>query len=127
MKIILPIKPVYAGRIFSGAKKWEYRKRIPWCVYDKPIHVFVYVTAPVGEVVGEFETSFWDVAHPELLWHRTNGDRDGGIDYGSYMRYFAGRRIGVAILIRHPYRWPEPRSLSDFGVNRAPQNFCYVR
>lgn len=52
MKVLLSIKPEYAYKIFSGEKKFEYRK----IIFKKKIKsVIVYATKPVGKIIGEFE------------------------------------------------------------------------
>lgn len=53
MKVLLSIKPEYAQKIFAGEKKYEYRKRI--FKRNDVDMIVVYVTKPVGKVVGEFE------------------------------------------------------------------------
>ena len=48
--IILPIKPVFAEKILSGEKKYEYRKRL--CI--KEINkIYIYATVPVKMIIGE--------------------------------------------------------------------------
>ena len=52
MKILLSIKPEFVEEIFSGRKKFEYRKAI--FTNKKVTSVIVYSTMPVGKIVGEF-------------------------------------------------------------------------
>lgn len=51
MKVLLSIKPEFVQEIFTGKKKYEYRKVIFTRSVDK---VVVYSTKPVGMIVGEF-------------------------------------------------------------------------
>ena len=51
MKVLLSIKPEFVQEIFTGKKKYEYRKAIFTRSVDK---VVVYSTKPVGMIVGEF-------------------------------------------------------------------------
>lgn len=51
MTVILSIKPEYAAKIFEGVKQVEYRRR-PIKNADK---VIVYVTKPVGKVLGNLK------------------------------------------------------------------------
>ena len=49
MKILLSIKPEFVKEIFSGKKKFEYRKSI--FTNKKVTSVIVYSTMPVGQIV----------------------------------------------------------------------------
>jgi len=49
MKILLSIKPEFVEEIFSGRKKFEYRKAI--FTNKKVTSVIVYSTMPVGKIV----------------------------------------------------------------------------
>ena len=63
--VLLSIKPKFAEAIFSGEKKFEFRKTI----FKENINeVFVYVTSPVCRVVGKFtiESIYKDT--PEFIW-----------------------------------------------------------
>src|SRR5689334_21120212 len=89
---LLSIKPVYADAIFSGTKRFEFRRNI----FRHNIHVaIVYLTSPVARVVGEFsvEDIIAHVVH--ALWKRT--EAQAGIDRDLFFAYFAGRIIGYAI------------------------------
>ena len=58
MKILLSIKPEFVEEIFSGRKKFEYRKAI--FTNKKVTSAIVYSTMPVGKIVGEFTIEgFW--------------------------------------------------------------------
>ena len=52
MKALLSIKPEFAEAIFNGKKRFEYRKVI---FKEKVKYIQVYVTKPVGKIIGEFE------------------------------------------------------------------------
>jgi len=56
MDIILSIKPIYADAIFRGDKFYEFRRKI-WNLNNfnvKNDKIFVYSTAPVSKIIGEF-------------------------------------------------------------------------
>jgi predicted transcriptional regulator len=78
-QIILSIKPEYAAKIFTGEKQVEYRRR-PNKNANK---VTVYVTKPVGKVLGEFEVDDILCADPEDLCSHI-----GGISKKAYFEYF---------------------------------------
>jgi predicted transcriptional regulator len=121
MTVILSIKPEYALKIFTGEKQVEYRR--------KPIRnakrVIVYVTKPVGQVLGEFEIADLICATPEELWKRTA--QVGGVDEQAYFEYFKGSTQAYALMIKNVQRYPVGRELKDYGLKRAPQFFCYIQ
>lgn len=68
MQIILSIKPKYCEEIFSGTKRFEYRRR----VFKQEIQkVFVYATSPVCKIVGEFELERIIADTPDSIWNQT--------------------------------------------------------
>lgn len=120
MTIILSIKPEYADKIFAGEKQVEYRRR--------PIRnagkVIVYVTKPVGKVLGEFEVEKVLSAEPETLWEQTR--RVGGISRKAYFEYFKDKSEAYALTIKNVKRYEDERGLDDYGLKTAPQFFCYL-
>ena len=68
-EILLAIKPEYVAQIFNGAKRFEFRTRIP----TKPVSkIFIYCTYPVMAVVGEVEVKSIISLDPETLWKTTH-------------------------------------------------------
>ena len=67
MKVLLSIKPEFVQEIFTGKKKYEYRKAIFTRSVDK---VVVYSTKPVGMIVGEFTVENILNDTPSTLWTR---------------------------------------------------------
>jgi len=93
MRVLLSIKPQFAEKIFSGSKRFEFRKR----VHKNPNvnTVVVYVTKPIGKVVGEFSIREIHADSPRGLWRKTKGH--SGIGAPEFDQYFQGRGIGFAI------------------------------
>jgi predicted transcriptional regulator len=120
MTVILSIKPEYAFKIFAGEKQVEYRR--------KPIRnakrVIVYVTKPVGQVLGEFEIADLLCAAPGELWEQTA--QIGGINEQAYFEYFKDTTQAFALKIKNVQRYADGRELKDYGLKMAPQFFCYV-
>ena len=50
--ILMSIKPEYVDKIFSGEKKYEYRKRL---CKEKIDTIIVYSSSPIQKVVGELK------------------------------------------------------------------------
>lgn len=123
MKILLSIKPEFANKIFSGNKKFEYRKNI---FKRRDIKtVVVYVTKPVGKIIGEFYIDEVVKEIPESLWNLTY--KDSGISKVFFDKYFEGRDYAFALKIKSAilYKIPiDPYSKCRNFV--PPQSFKYI-
>jgi predicted transcriptional regulator len=119
---LLSIKPVHAEAIFSGKKRFEFRRSI----FRKDVQVVVvYMTSPVCRVVGEFDVKHVISEDVDKLWKHT--ESKAGIGGDLFFRYFAGCDVGHAIAIGDVRRYNEPLDLQKtFGV-RAPQSFMYLK
>ena len=87
MKILLSIKPEFVEEIFSGRKKFEYRKAI--FTNKKVTSVIVYSTMPVGKIVGEFTIEEVLVDEPQSIWRKTR--KFSGITKRFFDDYFTGK------------------------------------
>lgn len=122
MKVLISIKPDFVKRIFSGEKKYEFRKRnFSRCVND----VVVYSCAPVSRVVGEFSIGSVLEGPPQEIWRQCR--RFAGITKEEFNAYFAGRSIAYAIEIHSLMRYPKELILSETYHCRPPQSFMYIR
>ena len=123
--VILSIKPQYVEKIFSGEKRFEYRKKI-W-KNTKVNRVIIYASAPVKKIVGEFEIdiekSEW--GNLDILWEETQ--YEGGISIKEFYEYFKGHDYGFAIRIKNPIRYDEPLDIKEHFNLNPPQNFCYLK
>lgn len=123
MKVLLSIKPEYAEKILNGEKRFEFRKSLFGNVGVTA--VVIYVTKPVGKVVGEFEISEVLRDKPAKVWARTK--RFAGIDKVFFDSYFEGRNMAVAIGVGTVRKYREPLELTHFGDSvTAPQSFRYL-
>ena len=123
MKVMLSIKPEYAERIFSGQKRYEYRR----VLFKKPniSKVVVYESAPTSKVVGEFEVSGILSAPPDQLWQTTRNH--SGIDKAFFFTYFADCEMAYAIKVKNPVRYQKALDLrQEFALSMPPQSFAYL-
>lgn len=121
-KILLSIRPFFVEKILNGSKTVEYRKRIP---KDASIRqVLVYSSYPVRKVVAEFTVGGYLTGTPDKLWSKTC--LIGGIDYVTFKKYFSDKSIGYAYQIKDVKLFPRERTLFEYGLDYAPQDFCYV-
>jgi predicted transcriptional regulator len=118
---LLSIKPPYASAIFDGTKQFEFRRNI----FRRPVDtVVVYVTSPVGLVLGEFDVVGVIEDHPDKLWRRTR--RAAGIEREPFLQYFAGCDVGYAIEIGNVRRYASPFCINERLGIKPPQSFAYL-
>ena len=123
MKLLLSIKPQFAERIFDGSKTFEFRKAIHR--RTEITTAVVYVTRPVGMIVGEFEIHGIESDRPDRLWDLTS--HGAGVDRPFYDAYFAERRIGYALRIGRVTKFATPvQPASLFADFTPPQSYMYV-
>lgn len=122
MKVLLSIKPEYVEKIFSGEKKYEFRRMI---FKNKSIKVIVvYSTSPIKKVVGEFEIEKIIEGTPEQLW---NLDPEStGILKEKFFNYFGTKEKGYAIKIGKLLKYNQAKTLQEFSIKNAPQSFIYI-
>ena len=121
MKVLLSIKPEFAERIFDGTKRYEFRKAV---YTNRAVRtIVVYVTRPVGRIVGEFDVEGITEATPDCLWATTQVH--AGITREFFDAYFSGRDRAFAIRIgtvRPSFRLADTRKWRKSrknGLNRA--------
>ncbi len=120
--IILPIKPVFAKKILSGEKKYEYRKRLCKMEINK---IYIYATAPVKMIVGEVEVVNKMSMDKEKLWLETQ--KYAGITKEFYDQYFEYQDCACAYRIGKVKQYKSPVTLDSVGIESVPQSFIYVR
>ncbi len=123
MKILLSIKPEFVKEIFTGNKKFEYRKNIFKNANVKT--VIIYATMPIGQIVGEFsiEKILQDV--PSKLWEDTSSK--SGISKTFFDTYFKGREKAYALQIGELIEYENPINPYELNENfMPPQSFKYI-
>ena len=123
MNVILSIRPTFCKMIFSGQKKYEYRKRVfTRSDVDK---VYIYATKPICRIVGCFRVEEVIENKKSYMWEKTH--KDGGISKEYFDAYFKNSDTAYAIKIGQVVKLDnhiDPKSvIKDF---HAPQNFMYV-
>lgn len=122
MKVLLSIKPEFAERIFNGEKRFEFRKSI--FKNEDVNEVYVYVTAPVKQIVGKFSAVRIYCDTPANIWNL--GKEYAGIDKERFFEYFAGKDTAYAIEISDAMRFSSPINPKEIIEKFVPpQSFCY--
>jgi predicted transcriptional regulator len=123
MRVLLSINPNHVENIFSGAKTYEYRRKI----FTRPgvSTVLIYCTRPVAKLVGEFEIARILRDNPRKLWRRTH--EGSGITKEFFERYFDGVDIAYALEIGEVRKFPiSIRPTEMFENFHPPQSYMYV-
>jgi predicted transcriptional regulator len=122
MKVLLSIKPEFAEMIFSGTKKYEFRRS----VFKNPDvkTIVVYASSPVRKVIGEFEIEA--IINDELaaLWEQTK--EYAGINEDYFFKYFSNREYGYAIHIKNVRKYTKALCLREDFNAKPPQSFMYL-
>lgn len=117
MNAILSIKPEYVSEIIAGRKRFEFRK----AVFSKPVgKVYIYASAPISKVVGEFQPVDILSGKPDVIWKKTR--EYAGISENFYNEYYAGRTVAYAIVIQNLIIYDTPKLLPF----QAPQSYRYI-
>lgn len=123
MEVILSIKPEFANKIFSGKKKFEFRRSI---FKNRGItKIIVYASSPVSKLIGEFEVG--KIIHSDLesLWDLTK--EHSGITEKYYYDYFLGKENGFALEVLKTKTYSEYLCIKEtYGIH-PPQSFAYVK
>lgn len=120
-KILISIKPEYVEKIFNGTKKYEYRTKLAKRDVDKLV---VYCTAPVKKVIGEVDVIEMLTEKPDILWKKTK--TFSGISKERYEKYFKKHKEANAYALSNPKPFKKPKSLTEYGIESAPQSFYYI-
>ncbi|MBQ2916595.1 MAG: ASCH domain-containing protein [Clostridia bacterium] len=119
--IIISIKPKYVEEIFSGNKRYEYRK----CKCKENIDkIIIYSTFPVKKIVGEAKVEEILEDSPEKIWKIT--ENESGINYKFYNEYYENRKKAVAYKLTDIKKYDIPRELSYYGLKIPPQSYRYI-
>lgn len=123
MQVLLSIKPEYSRKIFSGEKKYEFRRQKPKFTISTAI---VYESSPTRGIVGSFSVRKIHSGSPERIWQKCK--QSSGIEESSYLKYCSGTKLIHAFEIDKVFRFEDPidptEIIPDF---KPPQNFSYIR
>lgn len=119
--VLMSINPEYVENIFSGLKKYEYRKIKCKKEVDK---IIIYCTSPVMKVVGEAQVEEILEDSPEIIWKMTK--QESGTTEEFYNQYFQNRKKAVAYKLTNIKKYTVPRELATYGIKSAPQSYVYI-
>ncbi len=119
--LLLSINPQHVTNILNETKKFEFRKNKCKHPVDS---ILIYCTSPVKKVVGEAQIGRIIEDNPETVWELTK--ESAGISKRFFDDYYEGKSKAVAYELTDIVTYALPKSLSDFGIEHAPQSFAYI-
>ena len=122
MNVILSIKPQFVQEIVAGRKRFEFRKK----TFKQPVDkVYVYSSAPVCKLVGEFSLCSISSGCPTIVWRQTS--KFAGISKSFFDDYFLGKSIAYALKIGEFKAYKKPIDANSVISNfTPPQSYRYV-
>ena len=122
MKALMSIKPKFVEEIFSGTKTFELRKKI----FKSSINtIVIYSSSPKKKVVGEIIIDKIISSTPKLLWKSYKNNL--GISEKEYFKYYKNSKVAYAIKIKKVIKYKKELELKDFGIEKAPQSYQYIK
>ncbi|MFH1200572.1 MAG: ASCH domain-containing protein [Candidatus Micrarchaeota archaeon] len=121
--IILSLKPRYAQAILCGRKRYEFRRSI----FKKPNvkTAYIYVTSPIGKIVGAFTIGRILTGTPKEIWAKCR--KYAGITCEEFFKYYEGCRRAFAIQIQSVQNFLKPLDPYLKTPNfTPPQSFYYL-
>ena len=119
--MLLSIKPQYAKIILEGKKIYEFRKSKPKEGVDR---IIFYDSAPQKQVVGEAAIENVLEGTPNEIWEIAK--TAAGITKKFYFSYYMGKDKAIAYKLKDVVAYKQPKELSYYGINHAPQSFVYL-
>jgi predicted transcriptional regulator len=121
--IIISVKPIFLEKIFSGEKKFEFRKKFP--VLENGCVIYLYASSPVKKIIGYGVLNNILIDTPLNLWEKTY--IFSGVSFDEYQKYFHEKTIGFAINFKEIVKFKNFLNLDQLGVKNAPQNYEYIK
>lgn len=123
MNVILSIKPEFVEKIFSGEKKYEYRKILFKQQVDT---VYIYASRPISKIVGEFKIESILCDTPANIWKLT--ESQSGVTKEFFDKYYEGKDKAVALKIEECKEYKEGINPASWIPNfKVPQSFFYIQ
>lgn len=122
MDIILSVKSKYLKRIYGGTKGIEIRKQVPRKL--NPNDIVWFYESGKGNITGFGRFYGYEVVTPKEALNKYRSQM--GVTDTEFWDY-VGDASKIVLIGFTMVAWLDSwLPLSDFGVKRAPQSYCYV-
>ncbi|MEM1641613.1 MAG: DNA-binding protein [Desulfurococcaceae archaeon] len=108
--LVIPIKPVFAYRIFTGKKRYDLRKLVRRVDIRVGSRVVVYVSGRVKAFMGEYTVGRVVQGPPDYIIKVLSEDPDAGVGEEDYS-YIRGAKQAVAMEVVNPIVYKKPVEL----------------
>lgn len=122
IEIMISIHPQWCSLILDLNKRWELRKTCPKSA-NLPYRCYIYQTNG-GGVVGEFICDSIEEIRPDEINRKSL--KDTFVEPAD-AEYYANGKILYKWRIRSLIAYSEPKDLSQFGLEKPPQSWCYIK
>lgn len=117
---VFALRPEWADLILSGAKTVEIRRSR----MNRMIGRMLIYRTGTGLIVGEVRVKGMHAAPPETIWREYGGA--ACLTEKEFDEYVKGADRLYAYRLENPIRYGKPKTLSEVGLKRAPQSWCYL-
>lgn len=122
--LMMSIHHDFAQAIYDGKKKYEFRKNH---VTQDVRWVYMYETAPYKQVTGRFSVKNVLTADPNVLYLLCGKYEESHLTRKQFKQYYAGSKTGTALEIDKVEKFDQPKTLANFDIKRAPQNYTTIK
>lgn len=117
---VFSLKPKWAELILTGRKTVEIRRTAPKHMLDR---ILIYDTGK-HMVTGVVRVKGMASGYPLSIWEQYG--EASKLTRDEYMGYAGARTTIYAFTLTYPQRFAAAKSLSEYGIERAPQSWCYL-
>lgn len=117
---VFALRPKWADLILSGAKTVEIRRSR----MNRMIGRMLIYRTGTGLIVGEVRVKGMHAAPPETIRREYGGA--ACLTEKEFDEYVKGADRLYAYRLENPIRYGKPKTLSEVGLKRAPQSWCYL-
>ena len=117
---VFALRSKWADLILSGAKTVEIRRSR----MNRMIGRMLIYRTGTGLIVGEVRVKGMHAAPPETIWREYGAA--ACLPEKEFDEYAKGADRLYAYRLENPIRYGKPKTLSDIGLKRAPQSWCYL-
>lgn len=119
--IVASIHPRHAQAILNGTKTIELRRKLP----KRSVGLmYIYETAPTSMVIGAVQVMAVDERQKGEMW-AVHGPWSG-VTETEFYDYFDGAALAGGLVLRYPDNFKAAYPITDLGLTRPPQSWCYV-
>lgn len=123
MDIILSVKPKYLKRLYHGTKSIEIRKQVPRKLNYNDLVWFYESGKGVITGIGRFHSSVVMTPKDALEKYRVEMD----VTETEFWNYVGDAKEIVLLSFKWVAYMSDRIPLSNFGLKRAPQSYCYIK